>query len=177
MGRQEWRLWCWYSWKRMATTEVKSDSSSKRIGVWSAWIKMCSGWKKFFLSTESDTKILQSIYFAYKVGIISSYSNRIFSESSACIKAYLMLAHRCPTTCPKKIFAWKHCGILLVQRLLKFSSVIFQKNLSILFQIMHNKVDQSTGSGVKLLAARETHLTITICWAVDEYGKCTSLLL
>jgi len=29
--------------------------------------------KKSFLNTESDTKILQSIYFAYKVGIISSY--------------------------------------------------------------------------------------------------------
>jgi len=29
--------------------------------------------KKSFLSTESDTKILQSIYFAYKVGIISSF--------------------------------------------------------------------------------------------------------
>jgi len=34
--------------------------------------------KKSFLSTESNTKILQSIYFAYKVGIISSYSNRIW---------------------------------------------------------------------------------------------------
>jgi len=34
-------------------------------------------WKKSFLSTESDIKILQSIYFAYKVGIISSYSNRV----------------------------------------------------------------------------------------------------
>jgi len=33
---------------------------------------------KSFLSTESDTKILQSIYFTYKVGIISSYSNRSF---------------------------------------------------------------------------------------------------
>ena len=33
-------------------------------------------WKKSFLSTKSDTKILQSIYLAYKVGIISSYSNR-----------------------------------------------------------------------------------------------------
>ena len=33
-------------------------------------------WRKSFLSTESDTKILQCIYFAYKVGIISSYSNR-----------------------------------------------------------------------------------------------------
>jgi len=34
--------------------------------------------KKYFLNTASDTKILQSIYFAYKVGIISSYSNRIY---------------------------------------------------------------------------------------------------
>jgi len=34
--------------------------------------------KKSFLSTESDNKILQSIHFAYKIGIISSYSNRIF---------------------------------------------------------------------------------------------------
>ena len=34
--------------------------------------------KKSFLSTESDTKILQSIYFAYKVGIIS-YSIQIES--------------------------------------------------------------------------------------------------
>jgi len=33
--------------------------------------------KKSFLSKESDTKILQSIYFAYEVGIISSYSNRM----------------------------------------------------------------------------------------------------
>jgi len=33
--------------------------------------------KKSFPSKESDTKILQGIYFAYKVGIISSYSNRI----------------------------------------------------------------------------------------------------
>jgi len=32
--------------------------------------------KKSFLSKESDTKILQSIYFAYEVGIITSYSNR-----------------------------------------------------------------------------------------------------
>jgi len=30
-----------------------------------------------FLRKESDTKILQSIYFAYKVGIISAYSNKI----------------------------------------------------------------------------------------------------
>jgi len=32
--------------------------------------------KKSFLTNESDTKILQSVYFAYEVGIISSYSNR-----------------------------------------------------------------------------------------------------
>ena len=33
--------------------------------------------KESFPSKESDTKLLQSIYFAYEVGIISSYSNRI----------------------------------------------------------------------------------------------------
>jgi len=32
--------------------------------------------KESFPSKESDTKLLQSIYFAYEVGIISSYSNR-----------------------------------------------------------------------------------------------------
>jgi len=34
--------------------------------------------KKPFPSKESDTKILQSIYFAYWVGIIRSYSNQLF---------------------------------------------------------------------------------------------------
>jgi len=34
--------------------------------------------KKSFLSKESDTKILQSKNIAYDVGIISSYSNRLF---------------------------------------------------------------------------------------------------
>jgi len=33
--------------------------------------------KEFFSSKDSDTKFLQSIYFAYEVGIINSYSNRI----------------------------------------------------------------------------------------------------
>jgi len=33
--------------------------------------------KKSFFSKESNTKILQSICFAYEVGIIISYSNRI----------------------------------------------------------------------------------------------------
>jgi len=36
--------------------------------------------KKSFLSKESDIEILQSIYFVYEVGIISSYSNRNFSR-------------------------------------------------------------------------------------------------
>jgi len=36
--------------------------------------------KKSFLSAESDTMILQSIYFAYKVGIISSKSNRTYNN-------------------------------------------------------------------------------------------------
>jgi len=40
------------------------------------WIPL-SVEKKSFLSKESDTKILQSMYFAYEVGIIKSYSNRI----------------------------------------------------------------------------------------------------
>jgi len=34
--------------------------------------------QKSFLSKGSETKILQSIYFAHEVGIISSYSNRIW---------------------------------------------------------------------------------------------------
>jgi len=33
--------------------------------------------KKSFPSKESDTKILEDMYFAYEVGIISLYSNRI----------------------------------------------------------------------------------------------------
>jgi len=38
--------------------------------------------KKSFLSKESDTKIFQSIHFAYEVGIISSYSNRIIMNNA-----------------------------------------------------------------------------------------------
>jgi len=33
--------------------------------------------KKSFPSKESDTKVLQSMYFVYEVGVISSCSNRI----------------------------------------------------------------------------------------------------
>jgi len=43
--------------------------------------------KKSFLGKESDTKILQSICFAYDVGIISSYSNRMIASHVTCIFA------------------------------------------------------------------------------------------
>jgi len=36
--------------------------------------------KKSFPSKESDAKLLQSIYFAYELGIISSYSNKYVAE-------------------------------------------------------------------------------------------------
>ena len=49
---------------------VHGDKSNTR------WDTLSAG-KKTFLSNESDTRILQSIYFAYVVGIICSYSNRI----------------------------------------------------------------------------------------------------
>jgi len=38
------------------------------------WLAAVYG-KRSFLSKESDTKIVQSIYFAYNLGMISSYSN------------------------------------------------------------------------------------------------------
>jgi len=45
------------------------------------WFKNTVYGKKYFLSIEADTKILQSIYFAYKVGIIRSYPNRNFFDN------------------------------------------------------------------------------------------------
>jgi len=56
---------------------VRSPPRLLRIASIDFLASVCG--KKSFLSTESDTNILQSIYFAYKVGIISSYSNIIFS--------------------------------------------------------------------------------------------------
>jgi len=38
--------------------------------------------KEILSQQKSHTKILQSIYFAYEVGIISSYSNRIWWKRS-----------------------------------------------------------------------------------------------
>jgi len=43
----------------------------QNIRAYKKWIPL-SMEKKSFLSKESDTKILQSMYFAYEVGIISS---------------------------------------------------------------------------------------------------------
>jgi len=48
----------------------------QNIRAYKKWI-LLSMEKKSFPSRESDTKILQSMYFAYEVGIISFYSNRI----------------------------------------------------------------------------------------------------
>ena len=47
---------------------------------------------KSFLSTESGTKILQSIYFAYKVDIIGSYSNRMNDILVGCYWSVLSLS-------------------------------------------------------------------------------------
>jgi len=48
----------------------------QNIRAYKKWIPL-SIEKKCFPSEESDTKILQSVHFAYEVGIISSYSSGI----------------------------------------------------------------------------------------------------
>jgi len=55
--------------------------------------------KKSFPSKESDTKILQSIYFAFEVGITSSYSNRMTFGSVTCLEAL--------HTCLAVLHEWK----------------------------------------------------------------------
>ena len=52
-------------------------SDGRRRPLWKDAERNSVDGKKSFRSTDSDTEILQSIYFAYKVGIISSYSNRM----------------------------------------------------------------------------------------------------
>jgi len=49
--------------------------------------------KEFFPSKESDAKILQSIYFVYELGIISSYYIRIRMQLTghASIKSWLCI--------------------------------------------------------------------------------------
>jgi len=69
--------------------------------------------KKSFLSTESDTMILQSIYFAYKVGIISSYSNSRIgvpihrSENPSCYFVQVALSNPCFVQPRLLISIWK----------------------------------------------------------------------
>jgi len=51
------------------------DSHTTTDPVWSFWLesKISVYRQKSFSSKESNTKLLQSIYFAYEVGITSSY--------------------------------------------------------------------------------------------------------
>ena len=53
-------------------------SQNLSFNAYKTYITVTVYGKKSFLNKESDTKILQSLYFACKVGIISSCSNRIF---------------------------------------------------------------------------------------------------
>jgi len=63
--------------KRLCSEALTSEVGLlQNIRAYKKWIPL-SMEKKSFPSKESDTKILQSMHFAYEVGIISSYSNRI----------------------------------------------------------------------------------------------------
>jgi len=72
--------------------KFKVNESRENIFIYCLFPATVYG-KKSFLSKESDTKILQCIYFAYKVGIISSYS-KIFIHISVNIifKNHYMLS-------------------------------------------------------------------------------------
>jgi len=65
-----------------AERRLCSEALTSEVGLlqnfraYKKWIPL-SMEKQSFLSKESNTKILQSMYFAYEVGIISSSSNRI----------------------------------------------------------------------------------------------------
>ena len=74
-------VWMDNIWTMAAYAQIRKSGI---VRVWSKDITMCflCLLKKSYLSTESDTKILQSIYFAYRVGIISTYSNRIVLSSA-----------------------------------------------------------------------------------------------
>jgi len=61
----------------MMSLDYDQRNESALLYVMSSRLQNCVYGKKSFLSTEWDTKILESIYFAYKVVIINSYSNRI----------------------------------------------------------------------------------------------------
>jgi len=55
--------------------------------------------KKSFLSKETDIKILQSIYFAYEVNFISSYSNRGFVFFQNQNKTLFFFILKCDSCC------------------------------------------------------------------------------
>jgi len=62
--------------KWLYSEALTSDVDLQNIRAYKKWIPL-SVEKKCFPSKESDTKILQSMHFAYEVSIIISYSNRI----------------------------------------------------------------------------------------------------
>ena len=63
--------------QRICSEALTSEVSFlQNIRSYKKWI-LLSMLKKSFPSKESDTKILEDMYFAYEVGIISLYSNRI----------------------------------------------------------------------------------------------------
>jgi len=65
-----------------AEQRLRSEALTSEVGLLQnirahkTWV-LLSMEKKSFLSKESNAKILPSMYIAYEVGIISSYSNRI----------------------------------------------------------------------------------------------------
>jgi len=65
-----------------AEQRLCSEAPTSEVGLlqifraYKKWIPLFME-KKSFMSKESHTKILQSMYIAYEVGIISSTSNRI----------------------------------------------------------------------------------------------------
>jgi len=65
-----------------AEQRLCSEALTSEVGLlqnfraYKKWIPL-SMEKKSFLSKGSNTEILQSMYFAYEVGIIRSYSKRI----------------------------------------------------------------------------------------------------
>jgi len=63
--------------KRLCSEALTSEIGLlQNIRAYKKWIPL-SMEKRSFPSKESDTKILQSMHFAFEVGIISSYANRI----------------------------------------------------------------------------------------------------
>jgi len=88
-----------------AQEKIESNYGEMKEKKW-VWIKgpYTVYGKKSFLSKESDTTTLQRIYFAYYVGIISSYSNRIKGPFVAVTKLTLS-----PAGCALTIQRFQQC--------------------------------------------------------------------